>query len=149
NPIKCDCTLKWVKSYLNLTKSHQFSRELKDLQCIPDGENQTLQTAHLLEMDCKKSTPPKQKSMVTISRSVTQPANLVPYEIHGRKNQTKKMAAVTDAPDMQDSESVEEMAEEIERNDEDNGSLIISSDWRLTVFVTLWTLILVRIRKET
>ncbi|GFV46415.1 connectin [Trichonephila clavipes] len=94
-------------------------------------------------MDCKKSTPPKQKSMVTISRSVTQPANLVPYEIHGRKNQTKKMATVTDAPDMQDSESVEEMAEEIERNDgEDNSCLALSSDWRLTVFVTLCTLIL-------
>lgn len=146
NPIKCDCTLKWVKSYLNLTKSHQFSRELRDLQCRSDGENQTQQIVHLLEMDCSKPTTPKQKSMMTISRSVTQPANLVPYEIHGRKNQTKKMAVVTESPDMQDSESMEEMAVEKEL-DEDNGSLTLASDWRLILFVTLWNLFLVRIRK--
>ncbi|GFT66297.1 retrovirus-related Pol polyprotein from transposon 17.6 [Nephila pilipes] len=150
NPINCDCTLQWVKSYLELTKSHQFSRELRDLQCKPDGENQTLQTVHLLKLDCDKSTITKQKSMMTSSRSVTQPANLVPYEIHGRKNQTKKMTIVTDAPDLQDSEPVEELAEEIEsRNGEDNGALILASDWRLSVFVTLWTLFLVRIRKGT
>lgn len=51
NPIRCDCRLQWVKTYLHLNKSHQFTRELQDLRCRPDGENQTLQLAHLLKIE--------------------------------------------------------------------------------------------------
>ncbi|KAG8187865.1 hypothetical protein JTE90_002411 [Oedothorax gibbosus] len=52
NPIKCDCRLRWVKTYLHLNKSHQFSRELKELRCRNDGDNQTLHIVHQLKMDC-------------------------------------------------------------------------------------------------
>lgn len=49
NPIKCDCRLQWVKTYIHLNKSHQFTKELQDLRCRPDGENQTLEVVHLLQ----------------------------------------------------------------------------------------------------
>ncbi|XP_055940087.1 connectin-like [Argiope bruennichi] len=150
NPIICDCRLKWVKSYMKMVKSHQFSRELRDFQCKPDGENETLQSVHLMEMECDKFTTMKQKNLITTSRSVTQPVNLVPYEIHGRINKTRKTAVVTeDVSVVQDSEA-EEMAEEMEDKDsKPNRSAILTGDVRIITFVTLWTLSLVRKRKGT
>lgn len=49
NPIKCDCRLQWVKIYIHLNTSHQFTKELQELHCRPDGENQTRQVVHLLQ----------------------------------------------------------------------------------------------------
>ncbi|GBL86213.1 Connectin [Araneus ventricosus] len=150
NPIMCDCRLQWVKSHMKMVKSHQFSRELRDLQCKPDGENETLQTVHLMKMECEKFTTIKQKNLITTSRSVTQPVNLVPYEIHGRKNKTQKTAVVTeDVSVVQDSEA-EELAEEMEdSNSKHNTSMTLTGDIRIITLVTLWTLFLVRKRKGT
>lgn len=146
----CDCRLQWVESYMKMVKSHQFSRELRDLQCKSDGENETLQTVHLMKMECDKFTTVKQRNLITTSRSVTQPVNLVPYEIHGRRNKTRKTAVMTeDTTVVQDSEA-EELADEMEDSDsKSNRSVAAAGDICLITFVTLWTLFLVRKREET
>ncbi|GIY09749.1 connectin [Caerostris extrusa] len=152
NPFRCDCSLHWVKTYIKTAKSHQFTKELKELRCKPDGEDQTLQEVHLMKTDCDKFMTAKQKTQITTSRSVTQPVNLVPYEIHGRKNKTRQTAAVVteDLSVVQDSEEREEMVEEMEKNHgtPDHAATLIS-DVRVVVFVALWTLFSVRWRNGT